>query len=37
MQRTTSQLAIHLPRIYHPRSGCESRFLGLAVADLVSR
>jgi len=35
MQRTASQPAIHFSRVCHPRFRCESRFLGLAVADLV--
>jgi hypothetical protein len=37
MQRTASQPAIHLLRVCHPPFDCESRFNGLAVADLVSR
>jgi hypothetical protein len=37
LQRTASEPAIYLLRVCHPRLGCESRFLELAVADLVSR
>ena len=37
MQRTASEPAIDLLSICHPPFGCESRFTGLAVADLVSR
>jgi hypothetical protein len=37
IQRTASQPAIYLLRVCHPPFGCESRFNGLAVADLVSR
>ena len=37
VQRTASQPAICLLRVCHPPFGCESRFTGLAVADLVSR
>jgi len=37
MQRTASKAATDALRVCHPRFGCESRFSGLAVADLVSR
>jgi hypothetical protein len=37
MQRTASQSAIHCLRVYHRHFARESRFGGLAVADLVSR
>ena len=36
-QRTASKAATDVLRVCHPRSGCGSRFTGLAVADLVSR
>jgi hypothetical protein len=37
IQGIASQLAIYLVAVCHPRLGCESRFTGLALADLVSR
>ncbi|HZD08762.1 MAG TPA: CPBP family intramembrane glutamic endopeptidase [Candidatus Limnocylindrales bacterium] len=37
MQRTASQRTTHVLSVCHPAVGCESRFTGLAVADLVSR
>jgi hypothetical protein len=37
MQRTASRAAIYRSSVCHPHVGCESRLLGLAVADLVSR
>jgi hypothetical protein len=37
MQRIASQPATYLAAVCHPRLGCELRFTGLAVADLVSR
>jgi hypothetical protein len=37
MQRTASRAAIYLSRVGHPRIRCDSRFTGLAVADLESR
>jgi hypothetical protein len=37
MQRTASKAAIDGFRVCHPHFGCVARFLGLAVADLVSR
>jgi hypothetical protein len=37
MQRTASEPATDLVSICHRRLGCESRFTGLAVADLLSR
>jgi len=37
MQRTASRTAFHFMSVCHPHSDCESRFTGLAVADLVSR
>ena len=37
MQRIASQRTTHLLSVCHPVVGCESRFTGLAVADLVSR
>jgi hypothetical protein len=37
MQRTASQPTIYVLSVCHPPFGCESRFTGLAVADLVSR
>ncbi len=37
MQRTARRAPIHFMSVCHPPFGCESRFTGLAVADLVSR
>ena len=37
MQRTASKPATDVLRVCHPPFGCEPRFTGLAVADLVSR
>ena len=37
LQRTASCTAIYLSSVCHPPMHCESRFTGLAVADLVSR
>jgi hypothetical protein len=37
MHQTASQASIYVLRVCHPPFGCESRFSGLAVADLVSR
>jgi hypothetical protein len=37
MQRTASKLATDVLRVCHPPFGCMARFVGLAVADLVSR
>ena len=37
MQRTASQRTTHVLSVCHPAVGCESRFAGLAVADLVPR
>jgi len=37
MQRTASRAAIYVESVCHPPFGRESRFIGLAVADLVSR
>jgi hypothetical protein len=37
MRRTASQRTTHVLNVCHPAAGCESRFTGLAVADLASR
>ena len=37
VQRTASKAAIYLLSVCHLLVGCEFRFHGLAVADLVSR
>jgi hypothetical protein len=37
MQRTARRTAFYSMRVCHPHLDCESRFTGLAVADLVSR
>ena len=37
MQRNASQRTTHVLSVCHPAVGCESRFTGLAVADLASR